>query len=337
MRSPARHPTVWLQTTAARKAGPRVSEDNRNTPQPSRREPPSRRNGRRTPRPGTDVVRVAYPDLIGVDRGRDILVSQLPGACGHGLAFCRAVYHTTPRGDVVPVAGGLDAGLPDISVRPDLDTLQALPWEPGVAWCLGDTFDPATGEPVAESPRALLRRVLGRHADRPAGLHAVVGPELEFFLLRRRTRPRLRLAAYGERHRQRLRRGTQRRPGRSSAAHPAAPWPSSASTSSRATTSSPAGSSRSTCGTPTRSTPPTAPSGSRPPSRNWPARRASWPRSWPSRSTTRAAPASTCTSRLVDDDGRNVFDDPAANDGLSDDRTARRSPAPRPRARRWPR
>jgi glutamine synthetase len=31
-----------------------------------------------------------------------------------GLAFCRAVYHTSPTGDVVPVSGGLDAGLPDI-------------------------------------------------------------------------------------------------------------------------------------------------------------------------------------------------------------------------------
>ncbi|MFG2497097.1 glutamine synthetase family protein [Streptomyces sp. NPDC048441] len=132
---------------------------------------------------GTDVVRVIYPDLIGVDRGRDILVGHLPGACGHGLSFCRAVYHTSPQGDVVPIAGGLEAGLPDVSVRPDLATLQPLPWEPGVAWCLGDTFDPATGEPAPESPRALLRRVLER-AEEYAGLAVtpVVGPELEYFL-----------------------------------------------------------------------------------------------------------------------------------------------------------
>lgn len=133
---------------------------------------------------GTDVVRVVYPDLIGADRGRDILVGQLPGACEHGLTFCRAVYHTTPRGDVVPVAGGLDAGLPDICVHPDLRTLQPLPWEPGVSWCLGDTIDPRTGRPAPESPRALLRRVLERTAEYTggAGLTPVVGPELEYFL-----------------------------------------------------------------------------------------------------------------------------------------------------------
>ncbi|WP_326574206.1 glutamine synthetase family protein [Streptomyces sp. NBC_00481] len=129
---------------------------------------------------GIDVVRVTYPDLIGTDRARDVLLDQLPTACEHGLAFCRAVYHTSPQGDVVPVAGGLDAGLPDIHVRPDLDTLLALPWEPGVATCLGETIDPATGAPAPESPRDLLRSVLAQCAEH--GLRPVVGPELEYFL-----------------------------------------------------------------------------------------------------------------------------------------------------------
>ena len=67
---------------------------------------------------GVDVVRVSYPDMIGVDRGRDVLLDELPAAIGHGLAFCRAVYHTSPMGDVVPVQGGLEAGLPDIHRPP---------------------------------------------------------------------------------------------------------------------------------------------------------------------------------------------------------------------------
>ncbi|MET9835368.1 glutamine synthetase family protein [Streptomyces sp. NPDC006385] len=130
---------------------------------------------------GVDVVRVIYPDLIGTDRARDVLVEHLPSAREHGLAFCRAVYHTSPQGDVVPVAGGLDAGLPDVTVRPDLSTLAPLPWEPGVATCLGEVTDPATGAPAPESPRDLLRTVLARCAER--GLRPVVGPELEYFLL----------------------------------------------------------------------------------------------------------------------------------------------------------
>ncbi|MFI5659973.1 glutamine synthetase family protein [Streptomyces sp. NPDC051684] len=129
---------------------------------------------------GIDVVRVTYPDLIGSDRARDVLLDHLPAVCDHGLAFCRAVYHTSPQGDVVDVSGGLDAGLPDICVRPDLDTLTTLPWEPGVATCLGDVTDPATGQPAPESPRDLLRAVVDRCAEQ--GLRPIVGPELEYFL-----------------------------------------------------------------------------------------------------------------------------------------------------------
>ncbi|OKI02245.1 glutamine synthetase [Streptomyces sp. CB02923] len=129
-----------------------------------------------------DVVRVVYPDLLGADRARDILVSHLPTAARQGLAFCRAVYHTSPQSDTVPMPGGLSAGMPDISVRPDLDTLHGLPWEPGVAWCLGDALDPATGRPALESPRDLLRGVLDRCGEE---LHPVIGPELEYYLCER--------------------------------------------------------------------------------------------------------------------------------------------------------
>jgi hypothetical protein len=33
---------------------------------------------------GVDVVRVSYPDMIGVDRGRDVLLGELPAAVGPG-------------------------------------------------------------------------------------------------------------------------------------------------------------------------------------------------------------------------------------------------------------
>jgi len=128
---------------------------------------------------GVDVIRVSYPDMIGVDRGRDVLLDELPAAAEHGLAFCRAVYHTSPMGDVVPVQGGLDQGLPDIIVRPDLATVTPLPWEPAAAWCLGDAATP-DGRPAPESPRAVVRRVDER--VRSLGYLLVCGPELEFYL-----------------------------------------------------------------------------------------------------------------------------------------------------------
>ena len=105
-----------------------------------------------------DVVRVSYSDMIGVDRGRDVLLSELPKALDHGLPFSRCIYHTSPMGDVVPIQGGLEDGLPDVLVKPDLSTLTPLPWEPGAMACLGDTFL-ADGTPAPESPRTVVGRV----------------------------------------------------------------------------------------------------------------------------------------------------------------------------------
>jgi glutamine synthetase len=145
---------------------------------------------------GADVVRVVYPDFFGMDRGRDVPVDTLPHVMQHGLSFCRAVYHTTLLGDVTPVEGGLASGLPDIVVRPDLSTLTGLPWEPGVVQCIGDAYERIDGRLCAESPRSVLRRVVGLFGE--VGLTAMIGPELEFFVLERDGASPLGWRRYGE-------------------------------------------------------------------------------------------------------------------------------------------
>jgi len=126
-----------------------------------------------------DVVRVSYSDMIGIDRGRDVLLSELPAALGHGLPFSRCVYHTSPMGETIPIQGGIEDGLPDIHVKPDLSTLAPLPWEPGAMACLGDTFL-ADGALAPESPRTVVGRVAEHLAQ--LDLRAIVGPELEYFV-----------------------------------------------------------------------------------------------------------------------------------------------------------
>ena len=87
---------------------------------------------------GIDVIRLTYSDLIGSERGRDLLVQHFPRTVGDGVAFCRSVYGTTPMGDVVDMEGGLSEGLPDIVAFPDLETIRPVPWEPGVASVIAD-------------------------------------------------------------------------------------------------------------------------------------------------------------------------------------------------------
>src|SRR5690349_18981054 len=127
-----------------------------------------------------DVVRLAYSDLIGAERGRDLLVTHLARTVGDGVAFCRSIYGTSPMGDVVDIDGGLSAGLPDVLAVPDLSTMQPVPWEPGVAHVIADVFNP-DGSPSEESPRNVLRRVLDRFAT--LDMKPIVGPELEFYVL----------------------------------------------------------------------------------------------------------------------------------------------------------
>ena len=129
---------------------------------------------------GVRAVRLLYTDLHGVARGKDIPLPHFAGICEEGIGFCAAVMGTDLRH--TPVVGG-EEGYVDLGVRPDLATLRQVPWQPELAWCLGEawTLDGADHWPVC--PRALLRRVVDAYAER--GLAPVVAPELEFFLLER--------------------------------------------------------------------------------------------------------------------------------------------------------
>jgi glutamine synthetase len=122
-------------------------------------------------------VRLLYPDLHGIARGKDVPAREFDHVVDKGLCFCAAVMGTDLRH--TPVVGG-EEGYPDLIARPDLSTLITLPWEAGVACCLAD-LEPAEGGAAICDPRGALRRAIQVLAD--LGYEPVVGPELEFFLV----------------------------------------------------------------------------------------------------------------------------------------------------------
>ena len=69
--------------------------------------------------------------------------------------------------------GGLSAGLPDVLAFPDLSTLLPVPWEPGVAHCIADVFNP-DGSPSQESPRYVLRQLCEQFTE--LGLTHIYAP-----------------------------------------------------------------------------------------------------------------------------------------------------------------
>ena len=128
-------------------------------------------------RDGVRIVRVTYPDLHGVLRGKDVPIGFFgSNASSHGLGFCKAISTVDLQHNVV---AGFEHGFRDIHVWPLPDTLVQLPWAPEVAWCLADQT--ADGEPYGADPRTVLKRAMAAFAE--LGLEPVMGPELEFYLL----------------------------------------------------------------------------------------------------------------------------------------------------------
>ena len=129
---------------------------------------------------GVKAVRLLYTDLHGVARGKDIPIGHFLEMLEEGVAFCSVIMGTDLRHN--PVVGG-EQGYVDFAVRPDPDTLRIVPWQPEVAWCLGEAWTLDGSDHWPSCPRALLRRVVERYASH--ALVPVVGPELEWFLCTR--------------------------------------------------------------------------------------------------------------------------------------------------------
>ncbi|MBX3098311.1 MAG: glutamine synthetase [Salinibacterium sp.] len=126
---------------------------------------------------GIDVLRLIFPDILGLTRSKDLLVSQLERA--KSPAFCQGVWVTTTRGGVLDGNDIMSTGLPDLITRIDPDTLTLMPWEPGVAMVIADAFNPDE-TPSELAPRSVLRGVIAQYEA--LGLSPVVGPELEFYI-----------------------------------------------------------------------------------------------------------------------------------------------------------
>ncbi len=134
-------------------------------------------------------VRLAWGDTHGYSRAKTLtlpaFLSALTAGYNIGVATTTLdsagarVFASFTRGGGM----GLDemTGSPNLTIVADPATFRVLPWAPGVGWILGDEYF-NDGAPFHFSPRQLLRRTLRRLSDH--GYVSVVGPEIEWYLLR---------------------------------------------------------------------------------------------------------------------------------------------------------
>lgn len=134
-------------------------------------------------------VRLAWGDAHGYSRAKTLTIPAFISALTNGYNIGVATTTLDSAGARVFASftdgGGMGltemTGSPNLTIVADPATFRVLPWAAGVGWILGDEYF-NDGRPFHFSPRQLLRKTLRRLAER--GWQSVVGPEIEWYLLR---------------------------------------------------------------------------------------------------------------------------------------------------------
>jgi glutamine synthetase len=129
-----------------------------------------------------DTVIVAFTDVQGRLQGKRLHADHfLSDVVGHGTEACNYLLAVDVEMNTVPgyAISSWDRGYGDFVLKPDVDTLRAVPWHPSSALVLCDVLW-LDGSPVLQSPRQILQAQARRAAE--LGYQALAGTELEFMV-----------------------------------------------------------------------------------------------------------------------------------------------------------
>lgn len=132
-----------------------------------------------------DTVLVCAVDMQGRLTGKRFHVSNFLETSHNETHCCNYLLATdlemqTPDGYATT---SWASGYGDYVMKPDLSTLRPVPWLDGTAMVLCDHLDHHSHEPIAQSPRQILRAQIAR--AEAMGLTPMMATELEFFLFER--------------------------------------------------------------------------------------------------------------------------------------------------------
>ncbi len=111
---------------------------------------------------------ISFTDLFGTQRSKLVPAQAIDAIAANGAGFAGFAAWL----DMTPAD-------PDILAIPDRASLIQLPWQPDVAWMPADLY--MNGQPVAQTPRLVLKQVLSQAAA--LGYRVRTGVECEYFLL----------------------------------------------------------------------------------------------------------------------------------------------------------
>jgi glutamine synthetase len=129
-----------------------------------------------------DTVIAAMVDLQGRLLGKRFQAEYFADSGYEETHGCNYLLGVDIEMEPVPgyKATSWELGYGDFTLKPDMATLRRVPWLPGTALVICDVVDHHTHEDVPHSPRAMLKKQLGRLEAMK--LKAYVASELEFFL-----------------------------------------------------------------------------------------------------------------------------------------------------------
>ncbi|MEO8651323.1 MAG: type III glutamate--ammonia ligase [Hyphomicrobiaceae bacterium] len=119
---------------------------------------------------GVKYFLISFVDLFGVMRAKLVPATAIDTVAKAGAGFAGFAVWL-----------GMTPAHPDMLVMPDPDTAMQLPWKPEIAWVTGDVV--MEGQPVAQNPRQMLKRVIADAARDGYAMKA--GVECEYFLISR--------------------------------------------------------------------------------------------------------------------------------------------------------
>ena len=125
-------------------------------------------------------VKIAYPDIDGVLRGKYISSEKFLSAVEAGTTFCEVIFGWD-SGDVAydnVKYSGWHTGYPDVPTRIDLATFRKIPWENNTPFFLGELVDKG-GEPAVVCPRQLIKKAVGQAKDQ--GFQPFFSQEFEWY------------------------------------------------------------------------------------------------------------------------------------------------------------
>ena len=132
-----------------------------------------------------DTVLVCFPDMQGRLVGKRLHAPFFLAEAYTGIAACHYLLHLDLAMEVVQATGADEFanGWGDFGLVPDMASLRVLSWMPRTALVICDLVHlsgPEQGQPVAHSPRQMLKRQLQRLQG--MGLQAQCATELEFYV-----------------------------------------------------------------------------------------------------------------------------------------------------------